>query len=116
MRDQLRQRSDFLTSRSYELSSEVYQGSLDDDESDNLNVTLRGGVRYAFLGVCDNDCSDVDLRLFDEDGDEVDSDVRTDDWPIVEVTPGHTARYRLKVIMASCSVSPCFYGVGMYSK
>jgi hypothetical protein len=68
------------------------------------------------VGVCDNDCSDLDLVLYDADGDQVDSDVQTDDVPIVQVTPRETMRYRVKVLMPTCKTNPCWYGIGVYGK
>jgi hypothetical protein len=113
---QVRQHSQFLTDRGYEMSGDVYQGKLDASENEYLTITLHPGTSYAFMGVCDEDCRDMDLRLFDPDGDEVDSDVGTDDWPIVKVTPRMEGKYRVKVVMATCSSNPCYYGIGVFTK
>ena len=113
---QIREHSSFLTDRGYELATDVYQGSLHERESEYLEATLHAGTQYAFLGVCDQDCTDIDLRLFDPDGDETDNDIGTDDWPVVKVTPQVTGKYKIKVIMVACKTSPCFYGVGEFTK
>jgi hypothetical protein len=75
------------------------------------NVTLRSGVEYTFVGACDRDCSDLDLQLFDENGNLIDEDLLRDDVPVVSVTPEWTGRFHVKVIMASCSISPCGYTI-----
>jgi hypothetical protein len=80
-----------------------------------LSVTLRAGVTYALVGVCDNDCDDLDFRLFGSQGREVAYDTAADDTAIVKVTPGRTQAYRLRVIMASCTTEPCSFGVGLYA-
>jgi hypothetical protein len=116
VRTQIRQHSQFLTDHDYGMSGDVYQGKLDNHGTEYLSITLQPGTSYAFLGVCDQDCSDIDLRLFDPDGDEVDADVGTDDWPIVKVTPRVAGKYQVKVIMASCTNNPCYYGVGVFTK
>ena len=116
VRDQIRRAGRILEDRGFELSHDLFTGSLRDDENENLTLNLRRGTDYAIIGVCDEDCTDIDLRLFDEDGDEVDSDVETDDNPVVQITPRASGKYRIKVIMATCSTSPCFYGVGVFSK
>lgn len=113
---QLSRYADVLSDRGFARTHDVQQGSLDDDESEYFTLELDGGRAYALLGVCDEDCSDLDLRLFDADGREIDADLETDDYPVVEVRPGRTARFRVQVIMASCSTSPCFYGVAVYGK
>ena len=116
VRSQIRQHSGFLTDHGYSMSNDVYQGRLNNHANEFLTITLRPGTAYAFLGVCDEDCSDIDLRLFDPDGDEVDSDVGTDDWPVVKVTPKVGGKFRVKVIMAACTTDPCYYGIGVFTK
>lgn len=75
------------------------------------NITLRSGVEYTFVGACDRDCSDLDLQLFDENGNLIDEDLLADDVPVVTVVPDWTGRFHVKVIMARCSISPCGYTV-----
>jgi hypothetical protein len=116
VRHQVGQHSDLLSGRGYTMSGDVYDGKLDADAIEDLTITLRPGISYAFMGVCDEDCHDVDLRLYDPDGDEVASDVRSDDWPIVTVTPPFKGTYRVRVVMANCSRNPCFYGIGLFTK
>lgn len=86
-------------------------GMLNDGYYRVHNVTLREDVEYTFVGSCDNDCSDLDLQLFDENGNLIDEDLLRDDYPVVSVTPRWTGRFRIKVIMAECSVNPCGYTI-----
>jgi hypothetical protein len=105
-----------LSDKGYAQTHDTQIGSLRDDENESFNLTLHSGTAYALVGVCDNDCSDLDMVIYDADGSQVDSDVQTDDVPIVQVTPGETQRYRVKVLMASCKTNPCWYGIGVYGK
>lgn len=114
--DQIKRASSILEDKGYSRTHDPYTGSLREGENEYLTVTLHAGTTYALLGVCDNDCHDIDFRLYDADDNEVDSDTQSDDVPIVRVTPSETMRYRLKVIMVSCKTSPCFYGVGVFGK
>jgi hypothetical protein len=93
-----------------------YIGSLRAGASTNHSVQLNGGTSYSLIGVCDNDCSDFDLRLFDPNGREVASDVLTDDTPVVSWTPRRTGTYTVRAIMTSCSSEPCRYGIGVYGR
>ena len=102
--------------RGFTLSHEIHTGSLADDANESLTLTLDAGTEYQIVGVCDNDCTDVDLTLYDAAGNVVDSDLLDDDVPIVSVTPSRSGRYRVQVSMAVCSAEPCYYGVGVYSK
>lgn len=113
---QLTRFSDVLSDKGYRLTQEIKNGSLGDDQSDSFLLELVEGRSYALLGVCDEDCTDLDLRLFDDDGNEVDADVEADDYPVVEVRPRRTAQFRVRVIMTTCSTSPCFYGLGVFGK
>jgi hypothetical protein len=108
--------SKILEERGFQLTHDVYDGSLGNEGSEFLTLTLHAGTQYAVVAVCDNDCSDIDLRLYDENDTELDSDVENDDKPIVAIVPPRDGKFRLKVIMAKCATSPCFYGVGVYGK
>jgi hypothetical protein len=116
VRRQVGEHSDFLSGRGYTMSGDVFDGKLNADGFQDLTITLQSGTSYAFMGVCDEDCHDIDLRLFGVDGSEVDSDIRTDDWPIVSVTPGYSGTFRVRVLMARCSKDPCYYGIGVFTK
>ncbi len=87
---------------------------LSQGESDDYNVTLQGGRSYKLIGVCDNDCSDLDITLYDSDGDVVDRDLLDDDKPVVSVSGKSGGRYRMNVSMASCSTGVCYYSVAVY--
>lgn len=94
----------------------THEGSLNDDASWQATVTLVGGRETILVGMCDGDCSDLDLTLFDTNGNRVDSDVATDDFPIVRTTPKGTGIYTVTVQMAACSVDPCRYAIQTYTR
>jgi hypothetical protein len=95
---------------------EVVTGGLADGAAEDVEMTLDAGKEYVILGVCDVDCSDLDLILRDRSGAVVDSDFEVDDVPIVTVTPSRTGTYTVEVRMASCSAAPCRYGVAVYGR
>jgi hypothetical protein len=114
--EQLRQAGTVFEADGYALAGEVQTGTLNQQASADIDVTLQAGVGHMIIAVCDDDCSDIDLRLLDGAGNEVDSDFEDDAFPIVSVTPAQTALYRVHVYMANCTSQPCFYGVGVYSQ
>lgn len=116
VQDQLDVAGDVLRPDGYTLVGEPHIDTLDDEMSEDFNVTLEAGVKYMLVGVCDNDCPDIDLRLLDSSGSEVDSDYEEDAFPMVEVTPTRTASYQVHVYMADCSTGTCFYGVGVFAQ
>jgi hypothetical protein len=113
---QLRQMQAVLEERGYQRSGEVQTGATASGDPESISLTLRGGQEYVIAGVCDDDCSDLDLRLYDRGGNELAEDIELDAWPILEYAPSASGDFRVQVVMVTCSVSPCFYGVGLFAK
>jgi hypothetical protein len=114
--DQINGAAQFLSSEGYTLVGTAQTGSLNDGAAADFEVTLQAGVHYFLIGVCDNDCPDIDLSLFDGSGNQVDSDYEDDAFPMVEVTPSGSGGFGVHVYMASCDAEPCYYGVGVYAE
>ncbi len=112
---QIRAAGQLFSVDGYEIRGDGHTGTLDNADSEDFSVMLESGVTYAFLGVCDEDCSDVDLSINDEYGELIDSDYQDDDVPVVEVTPQSTGRYTIHVYMADCTAEPCYYAVGTFA-
>lgn len=100
----------------YQSTHDVYTGSLQNQKNETVTLTLRAGREYAILGVCDTDCTDLDLHIMDPSGNQVDVDIELDDFPVLEVRPPRDGTYTVRVTMATCSVSPCFYGIGVWAR
>lgn len=83
-----------LAKKGFELTTQIYTGELNEERNDEVSVRLRAGVHYAIVGVCDEDCKDLDLVLYNALGRELASDVEQDDVPVVEVTPDRDGLYR----------------------
>jgi hypothetical protein len=89
----------------------MLSGALTDGADVVHTVILEADVPVRFTGTCDRDCSDLDLVLFDEDGNEVAADRLYDNLPMVTVTPRWTGQFHVRVVMARCHVEPCAYAV-----
>lgn len=74
------------------------------------NLPLKRGVAYRILGGCDNECNDVDLELLGADGAVLQSDLLTDDYPVVNFTPTADGNFTLRIILKTCTVGPCYVG------
>jgi hypothetical protein len=90
-------------------ATEPVGGGLAEGASEDVEFALAAGS-YVIVGVCDTDCSDLDLVLSGPGG-ELDSDLATDDTPVVTVELSRAATLNLRVNMAACSSAPCRYGV-----
>jgi hypothetical protein len=100
----------------YQRTHEYTIGSLGRAGRDSFTITLRRGVRYRLASVCDNDCRDIDIALYDENDHLIDVDLLDGDVPIIEVAPAWTGPFRVDVHMAGCSSWPCYYGIGVFGR
>jgi hypothetical protein len=91
-------------------------GSLNNDQAFRLPITLESGTEYRLVGVCDQDCFDLDLVLRDPSGQEVASDVLEDALPILAHVADTTAEYQVEVIMIACGLEPCAYRLAAFAK
>ena len=100
----------------YHYGGYFHEGSLDDDDSERLTIRIGAGMETQLIGACDTDCSDLDLTLYDSSGNEVDSDLQLDDFPIVSASPRRDGVYTIVVSMADCDVEPCRYAIQQFVK
>lgn len=89
---------------------------LNANRADSFKLTLNKGRHYILLSVCDNDCSDLDIKVYDENDNQVGVDNAGDDLPMVRVTPRWTGPFTIRVEMAECSHNPCYYGIGVFAE
>jgi hypothetical protein len=91
-------------------------GSMDHDVEVRFPISLQEGTEYRIVGVCDDDCEDMDLTLLDPLGREVDSDHLPDPSPLLVHEPDASGEYTVSVYMASCWVDPCAYQILPFAK
>ncbi|HET7234346.1 MAG TPA: PPC domain-containing protein [Longimicrobium sp.] len=91
-------------------------GALNHGLSEAVDVTLNGGREYLLVGVCDQDCGDMDLRLSTPSGAVLAQDMANDDTPVLQFTAPSTGSFRVRVMMANCTANPCYYGVALYRR
>lgn len=91
-------------------------GDLEEGYGRSHYFTLNQGWEYRLVAVCDADCDDLDLALYDGDDLEVDRDWEPDDFPLVSARPRLNDVYRLRVDMAACDLEPCGYRVAVLAR
>ena len=89
-------------------------GTLDEDEQDSWTFYFEGGFDYKLVGVCDENCDDIDMAIYDDKGRLIDEDTLSDDYPIVSLVGARSGRYRIELDMYSCSVEPCYFGFAIF--
>jgi hypothetical protein len=106
-----------LSREGYARPHDVQVGLLNTEESESFTLTLPSGQAYALVGVCDNDCTSLHLIVLNETKNYEVAAARTaHEAPVVQLTPRNTARYYVKVVMASCQMNPCSYGIAVYRR
>ncbi len=116
VRQQLREAGRAAEQEGYRLSHDPFTGKLRPKEGEFITITLQAGVSYLIVAVCDQDCRDMDLRLFDENRNLISEDISPDAIPVVSVTPRRTATFRVRAIMSHCAAKECLYGVGAFAR
>lgn len=89
-------------------------GTLATGADEEFEVDLEAGVTYMIVAVCDGDCSDLDLVLSDDEGEEMESDRKMDDLPMLAFENENDVTAVLSVQMATCSTGQCHYGVRIF--
>lgn len=88
------------------LSSDISPAAAEDRTAwlkDNQTTTMTGYLLQGedIYGLCDQDCNNIDLFLFNEMGVMVDSDQQEDTFPIV--TAPYEGTFVIEVSMPSCT-------------
>lgn len=116
VRAQLDAAAELMANEGFALQGSYRAGALRNGAEETVPVELQAGVSYAIMGVCDADCSDMDLILNDPSGMPIEQDIAADDVPIVAVEVTRSGTYQLRVTMPACSVEPCGYGLALFAQ
>jgi hypothetical protein len=114
VRRQLNGARDLLGARGFEKTHDYKIATLANGGAKSSTLDLQKGMQYVIIGVCDKDCSDLDIKLYDENDQLIATDTSADDKPLVTVTPRWTGEFRILVSMYRCRNSPCYYGIGVF--
>jgi hypothetical protein len=82
---------------------------------DAYETRFRSGT-YRAVGVCDDDCADLDLYLLDGDDEEIARDIELDALPVVEFHIDRRAKRTIAASMESCTTETCLYAMQIYRK
>ena len=85
-------------------------------QAHNFPVPMTAGTPYLIFGVCDGDCTVVDLALVDSTGRVIKSDTDSGDVPVLDYTPTTAATYTVRMTMTACKLAPCYAGARVYRK
>ena len=105
-----------VAAEGYVATGDEWVSGLGSGESEEHHVTLGGGADYVFMAVCDEDCGDMDMALFDPAGNLVSEDLEDDANPVVSVSGAVGGEYTVQVRVLQCSQEPCYYALGLFKR
>ncbi len=114
--ERLAQVEQAVAAQGYQRIGEPTVGQLRQGQTFNVPATLEAGGAYQIIGVCDNDCGDLDLVLFDQSSNLISEDQLVDAMPVVTVTPQWTGPFTVQARMHQCTVEPCYYALVLYGR
>jgi hypothetical protein len=95
-----------------EATHEIWYETLDHDETDTIAFEFdQPGENILIIGVCDSDCSDLDLSVQTSGGKSLAADTFSDDRPLVRFRVPKSLDVEVMVHMAACAAAPCGYAV-----
>lgn len=92
-----------------------HDGSLRQGETTDITIKLAAGETIVIAGFCDEDCSDMDLRVI-QNGTTLGEDILDDDAPMVSLEHFAGGMVTVRVEMPACSVAPCAFRVLVFGK
>ncbi|HJO02350.1 MAG TPA: M48 family metalloprotease [Acidobacteriota bacterium] len=97
----------------------IYEPVIDEVDADgsmSFDLAVDRGVDYLVVGVCDNDCDDVDLLVYDEADEEVVSGFEPDDYPVLAFSARTAGSWSVEVRMPGCSADTCIFGFQVFER
>ena len=79
-----------------------------------FTAKLSSDVSYTILGVCDDNCSDLNLTLNNKQGDKISNDEKQDGIPVISFTPTENSDYRITARPDKCSTEKCEFGMALF--
>jgi hypothetical protein len=117
MAAQLGQIAQTLGSQGFQQIGQPTVGSLNTSQTQNIPVQMMAGYQYYLAAVCDADCTDLDLALFDGYGNLAVQDNSVSATPMVPVASiSQSGNFTLQVQMFACNVQPCSYAAVLYGR
>lgn len=96
----------------FEYASDMVIGELEPGYSDGFSMDVSGDAEYIVIAVCDVDCGDLDLAVYDAYEDEAAADIEYDDYPMIAFQG--EGEYFVEVMMADCEADTCLWAAQVF--
>lgn len=84
------------------------------EQSIRLELNVPRNASMTLMGDCDDDCADMDMKVYNGAGKQLGEDVLADPYPIVAFTSDDTGRVALDLIMNACSTQFCYASYSLF--
>ncbi len=91
-------------------------GMLSSATTAQLPLTLRAGQEIRIVGVCDQACADLDLRVVNPRGEVLALDARSNARPVVDLRADMFGQHTIEVGMVDCRAPRCRFAVNVYTR
>ena len=114
--NQIQQITAALAQQGFQMVGEPVSGSMPQGQASNVPVQMNVGYEFRIVGVCDADCGNHDLVIYDGYNTAIGRDTHADSQPVVGVLPSSSGVFTAQVQMISCTVAPCYFAVAAYAR
>lgn len=105
-----------IAAQGFQRITEPVTGQLAQGQSQDMPLTLNVGYEFRVVGVCDADCGDLDLALYDGYGNEISRDNSSAASAVVGVIPTSSGQFGVQAQMYHCARAPCFFALVLYGR
>ncbi|MDZ7769102.1 MAG: hypothetical protein U5K38_08500 [Woeseiaceae bacterium] len=102
-----------LEDEGWQITDHQKDGNLGSDARTALEVNLPPG-NYMAVGVCDDDCKDLDVYTFGPGDAELGRDIETDAEAVVPFTVSDAGQHVIGASMESCEAAVCAYRLQIF--
>ncbi|MEJ7576296.1 MAG: hypothetical protein WKF74_04755 [Pyrinomonadaceae bacterium] len=74
-------------------------GAIKEGFERTLTETLQGGTTYKIMAIGCNNAKDIDIKVYDANGNLVGEDVKDDNFPVADVAPPTDGTYKVVIQM-----------------
>ncbi|MEB3341748.1 hypothetical protein [Okeania sp.] len=75
---------------------------------------LSSNISYTILGVCDDNCTDLNLTLKNEKGEKITGDEKENGIPVISFTPTEDNKYKITAQPDKCTTGKCAFGMVLF--
>ena len=111
VRAKLKREADYLGGQHYQAIAPAKVEMLTKEEHKGFPLSLSSGVTYAIVAACDEDCSHVEVALYDEEQRPLMRSPEKRAVVIINGTPAGSGLYTADVAAPGCQETSCYAGI-----